>query len=83
MKLVVLVLLVLIAFAANSVLGRMAIGWGYMDAMGFGLLRLASGAVALVLLVALHSAPPRRKGAWDMPVAGRTDALPARSHPPR
>lgn len=54
MKLVSLVLLVLIAFAANSVLGRMAIGWGHMDALGFGLLRLASGAGALVLLLWLQ-----------------------------
>lgn len=50
MHFVGLVLIVLIAFAANSVLGRMAIGGGYMDAMGFGLLRLASGAVMLLLL---------------------------------
>ncbi|WP_375697928.1 DMT family transporter [Pseudophaeobacter sp. TrK17] len=54
MQLVVFVLLVLIAFAANSVLGRMAISWGYMDALGFGLLRLASGAAMLGLLCALR-----------------------------
>ena len=75
MKLVVLVLLVLIAFAANSVLGRMAIGWGYMDAMGFGLLRLASGAVALVLLVALQAARSRSKRAGETRVAAWKDAL--------
>lgn len=54
MQLIALVFLVLIAFAANSVLGRMAIGWGYMDALGFGLLRLASGAVMLALLCRLR-----------------------------
>lgn len=54
MPLVFLVLLVLIAFAANSVLGRMAISWGYMDALGFGLLRLASGAAMLGLLCILR-----------------------------
>lgn len=56
MQLVALVLLVLIAFAANSVLGRMAISWGYMDALSFGLLRLASGAAMLVLLCHLRAA---------------------------
>ncbi len=54
MQLLALVLLVLIAFAANSVLGRMAISWGYMDALGFGLLRLAAGAAMLVLLCGLR-----------------------------
>ncbi len=54
MQLIALVVLVLIAFAANSVLGRMAIGWGYMDALGFGLLRLASGAAMLALLCRLR-----------------------------
>ncbi|MEP4036264.1 DMT family transporter [Pseudophaeobacter sp.] len=54
MQLLALVLLVLIAFAANSVLGRMAISWGYMDALGFGLLRLAAGAAMLVLLCSLR-----------------------------
>lgn len=50
MQLFALVLLVLIAFAGNSVLGRMAISWGYMDALGFGLLRLLAGAVMLLVL---------------------------------
>jgi drug/metabolite transporter (DMT)-like permease len=54
MQLIALVVLVLIAFAANSVLGRMAIGGGYMDALGFGLLRLASGAAMLALLCRLR-----------------------------
>ncbi|OIQ45267.1 MAG: EamA family transporter [Roseobacter sp. MedPE-SW] len=54
MQLLLLVIIVLIAFAANSVLGRMAISWGYMDALGFGLLRLASGAAMLGLLCALR-----------------------------
>lgn len=50
MQLFVLVVCVLIAFAGNSVLGRMAISWGYMDALGFGLLRLISGAAILLWL---------------------------------
>ncbi len=54
MQLLPLVVLVLIAFAANSVLGRMAISWGYMDALGFGLLRLISGAAMLIVLSLLR-----------------------------
>lgn len=50
MHLFLLVCLTMLAFAANSVLGRAAIGGGYMDATGFGLWRLVSGALILVLL---------------------------------
>ncbi|EAQ47556.1 membrane protein, putative [Roseobacter sp. MED193] len=50
MRLFLLVCLTMLAFAANSVLGRAAIGGGYMDATGFGLWRLVSGAVILALL---------------------------------
>lgn len=60
MQLVALIVVVLIAFAANSVLGRLAIGWGYMDPLGFGLLRLASGAAMLVLLCYVRGATLRQ-----------------------
>ncbi|MFS4580581.1 DMT family transporter [Phaeobacter sp. C3_T13_0] len=50
MHLIFLVSLTMIAFAANSILGRWAIGLGYMDATGFGLLRLFAGAVTLITL---------------------------------
>lgn len=60
MQLIALIVVVLVAFAANSVLGRMAIGGGYMDALGFGLLRLASGAAMLVFLCYLRGAVPRQ-----------------------
>jgi len=46
-----LVLLVLIAFAGNSLLTRAAIGGGQMGAMPFAALRLASGALALAVIV--------------------------------
>ncbi len=42
--------LALVAFAANSLLCRWAIGEGAMDAMGFALCRATSGFVALALL---------------------------------
>lgn len=50
MRLFLLVSLTMMAFAANSILGRAAIGGGYMDATGFGLWRLVSGALMLALL---------------------------------
>lgn len=50
----VLVMLVMLAFAANSVLNRMAVGQGLIDAGSFALVRLAAGAAVLALLVALR-----------------------------
>jgi drug/metabolite transporter (DMT)-like permease len=50
MRLFLLICLTMLAFAANSVLGRAAIGGGHMDATGFGLWRLVSGALVLALL---------------------------------
>lgn len=45
--------LTLIAFAANSLLTRMALGEGAIDASSFTTIRLGSGAVILLLLAAL------------------------------
>lgn len=58
MRLIFLTTLVMLAFAANSVLGRWAIGGGHMGAVDFGLLRLASGAAMLWALCALRRAGP-------------------------
>jgi drug/metabolite transporter (DMT)-like permease len=51
MQLFLLTSLTMIAFAANSVLNRMALVDGGMDAMLFGALRLGSGGLALAVLV--------------------------------
>lgn len=72
MRLVLLTILTLIAFAANSVLGRMAIGSGeapLIDPASYSAVRLASGAVMLALLVALtgsgqNRSPRLRSGSW-------------------
>jgi drug/metabolite transporter (DMT)-like permease len=62
---VVCTLLALLAFAANSVLTRMALGGGQADAASFTLVRLAAGALTLSLLVRL------RGGGWPrLPVRG-------------
>lgn len=41
----------MLAFAANSVLNRMAVGAGLIDAVDYAVIRLAAGAVMLALLV--------------------------------
>ncbi len=45
-----LVAVVMLAFAANSVLNRMAVGQGLIDPAGFALLRLVAGAAVLALI---------------------------------
>lgn len=54
MRLLLLAALAMVAFAANSVLNRIAVAGGLIDPLGFALVRLASGAVALTLLVLLR-----------------------------
>jgi drug/metabolite transporter (DMT)-like permease len=51
MNILVLTILGLIAFAANSILCRAALGNGLIDAVGFSSIRLASGAIILVLIL--------------------------------
>lgn len=53
MKLVLLTCLTMIAFAANSVLNRMALVDGGIDPASFGAVRLVSGAIALCALAAV------------------------------
>ncbi len=50
MRLFLLTSVTMIAFAANSVLNRMAIAEGAIDAVSFGIIRLVSGAVMLAVL---------------------------------
>ena len=54
----------LIAFAANSLLCRMALGAHLIDPVSFATLRLASGAVMLFLLARLSGGPSSRAGSW-------------------
>jgi drug/metabolite transporter (DMT)-like permease len=56
MRLFLLVALAMLAFAANSVLNRLAVGAGQMDPVAFAVIRLVSGAAVLAAL-----ALPRRK----------------------
>jgi drug/metabolite transporter (DMT)-like permease len=68
----ILVVFTLIAFAANSLLCRMALGSGLIDPVSFTTLRLISGAIILVPISRLVAeAPPatERKGPWGSGVA--------------
>ena len=57
----VLTVFALLAFAANSVLCRLALGHGAADPASFTFVRLLSGAVALRVI---HAAMRRGNGAW-------------------
>jgi drug/metabolite transporter (DMT)-like permease len=65
-RLIVLTAFTLICFASNSLLTRAAIGGHHMDAWTFMLVRLISGAITLVALVRLRTAPTRGRGSWMM-----------------
>ena len=54
MQLFLLSALTMCAFAANSILTRMAIDWGHIDPAGFALVRVGAGAIVLAVLVALR-----------------------------
>lgn len=55
MRVLLLSILTMIAFASNSILNRVGIANGDMDAMSFGIVRLIAGAVMLAVLVLLRS----------------------------
>ncbi|WP_116130926.1 DMT family transporter [Tropicimonas sp. IMCC34043] len=66
MRLFLLATLVMIAFAANSVLIRLALAGGEIGALPFATLRIASGGAVLALLVLVRrrALPLRASGRW-------------------
>jgi hypothetical protein len=64
--------LALTAFAANSILSRLALNGAAIDAPGFTVIRLLSGALtmSLVLLVTRSFKSPN-KGSWLCPLSQR------------
>ncbi|NQY88798.1 MAG: DMT family transporter [Colwellia sp.] len=58
--------LALIAFAANSVLCRLALGNGAIDASSFTVIRLVSGAIALFIILSIKGSNQgvSSKGSW-------------------
>ena len=51
----------LIAFAANSLFGRMALAAGYIDAWSFTIIRLVSAAVCLAIIMTVYTYQLRRQ----------------------
>jgi drug/metabolite transporter (DMT)-like permease len=66
---ITLTLLALVAFAANSILCRLALGAGHIDAASFTTLRLLSGAIVLAGLLLLRPAGGARRFAGSWPAA--------------
>ena len=65
-KPIALTTLAMIAFAANSVLCRLALGGGTIDAAGFTSIRLLSGALVLLCILKLsNNAKTNTKGSWS------------------
>jgi drug/metabolite transporter (DMT)-like permease len=62
--------LALVAFAANSVLCRLALGERVIDASGFTILRLISGIIVLLLILGIQGrkAEITSKGSWQAAV---------------
>jgi len=69
MRLVALVCLTMTAFAANSVLNRLALAGGEAGAASFAALRLVAGALMLFALVHMRGARLPRGGGWAGPLA--------------
>jgi len=59
----------MLAFAANSILCRVALRGGHIDAAGFTLLRLASGALVLATLARLRGLSCWTDGSWPSALA--------------
>lgn len=65
LKTLMLASLALVAFAGNSVLCRLALAEGVADPASFTAVRLASGAIVLMGLLAISSKPPTSsRGSW-------------------
>jgi drug/metabolite transporter (DMT)-like permease len=59
----------MIAFAANSLLTRGALGPALIDAPSFTLIRLLTGAVTLAVLLRLRASAPADRGRWPAALA--------------
>ena len=68
----------MVAFAGNSLLCRMALGGGAIDAASFTAIRFGSGALALLLLAAVSGAlrTPTRARTWRPPLVLLVYAFP-------
>jgi drug/metabolite transporter (DMT)-like permease len=72
MNVVIITAFTLVAFAANSLLCRMALGGRLIDPVSFTTIRLVSGALALILIIRLSgesNKPQQAKGSWGSGLA--------------
>jgi drug/metabolite transporter (DMT)-like permease len=67
LKIILFTGMALIAFAANSVLCRMALGDGAIDASSFTVIRLLSGAIVLLVIISTtgNIAGTSNRGSWS------------------
>lgn len=65
MKVTLYTIIALIAFAANSLLCRMALAEGYIDPWNFTVIRLLGGAVCLVIIMTVHQQRLQRQSALN------------------
>ena len=75
MRLFYLTLLTMLAFAANSVLNRAAVGAGLIDPLAFAVLRLIAGAAMLGLLLIALRAGRGGAGGWHARAVGVVSLL--------
>jgi drug/metabolite transporter (DMT)-like permease len=64
MRTACLTILAMLAFAANSLLCRLALKDGHIDAASFTALRIGSGAMVLALIIRARGARPLAAGSW-------------------
>ena len=69
MRVFILTLLAMIAFAGNSLLCRLALKRTTIDAASFTLIRILSGAIALWLIVIIRKTTSQKAGSWASALA--------------
>ena len=65
LRTVLLTVTAMIAFAANSLLCRMALGQEMIDAASFTMIRIVAGAVTLIVIVSLRGGTTRLRPHWS------------------
>lgn len=72
MKATLFTIIALVAFAANSLLCRLALAQGYIDAWNFTVIRLLSGAVCLAIIMLLYTKQLNKKAQLSSSVINDT-----------
>ena len=75
MRIVLLTMVTMVAFAANSILCRLALGEATIDAASFTTLRLASGAIMLLAVSRCGLPRPRCRGQRQLALSRRAVRL--------